>query len=79
MTGNSAVAFGGNEENGSYAVGIGADVYQKYRFDLKYVDFFGATKNGTYDCRAKRLQHPAQGPWPYRRYLQDNILNPRRP
>lgn len=47
MKGNSAVAFGGNERNGSYAVGIAADAYQKYRFDLKYVDFFGKTREGT--------------------------------
>jgi hypothetical protein len=47
LKGNSAVAFGGNERNGSYAVGIAADAYQKYRFDLKYVDFFGKTKEGT--------------------------------
>jgi hypothetical protein len=44
LKGNSAVAFGGNERNGTYAFGIAADAYQKYRFDLKYVDFFGKTK-----------------------------------
>lgn len=41
VSGNSAVAAGGNEDAGSYSVGLAADVYQKYRFDLKYVDFFG--------------------------------------
>lgn len=46
MKGNSALAFAGNEGNGSYAVGLAADAYQKYRFDIKYVDFFGHTKNG---------------------------------
>jgi hypothetical protein len=46
MKGNSALAFAGNEENGQYALGLAADAYQKYRFDIKYVDYFGATKNG---------------------------------
>ena len=47
LKGNSAVAFGGNERNGNYAIGIAADAYQKYRFDLKYVDFYGKTQHGT--------------------------------
>lgn len=41
LSGNSAVSSGGNERAGNYSIGIGADVYQKYRFDLRYVDFFG--------------------------------------
>lgn len=41
LKGNSAIQLGGNEDAGSYSVGISADVYQKYRFDLKYVDAFG--------------------------------------
>lgn len=41
LYGNSAVAAGGNEDAGSYSLGIAADVYQKYRFDLKYIDFVG--------------------------------------
>lgn len=41
LSGNSAVAAGGNEKAGNYSVGIGADAYQKYRFDLKYTDYFG--------------------------------------
>jgi len=44
LEGNAALAFAGNERNGSYAVGIAADAFQKYRFDLKYVDYFGKTK-----------------------------------
>lgn len=48
LSGNAATIFGGNESNGNYSVGIGADVHQKYRFDLKYIDFFGRYKdNGT--------------------------------
>ncbi|WP_298926494.1 DUF1302 domain-containing protein [uncultured Ramlibacter sp.] len=48
LSGNAATVFGGNEGLGNYGVGIGADVFQKYRFDLKYIDFVGRYKdNGT--------------------------------
>lgn len=39
--GNSPVSNGGNEEAGSYSFGIAADIAQKYKADLKYIDFFG--------------------------------------
>ena len=38
---NSAVTSGGSESAGTFGIGIGADVRQKYRFDLKYVGVFG--------------------------------------
>ena len=41
LSGNSAVSSGGNKDAGSYAVGIALDLYSRYRFDLKYVDYFG--------------------------------------
>jgi hypothetical protein len=41
LNGNSAVQLGGNEDAGSYSVGVGFDVHNQYRFDLKYVDNFG--------------------------------------
>ena len=41
LSGNAATVFGGNEDNGNYSVGVGADIYQKYRIDLKYIDFMG--------------------------------------
>ncbi len=41
LSGNSAVSGGGNKRAGNYSIGIGADVYQKYRFDLSYSDTFG--------------------------------------
>lgn len=41
LNGNSAVASGGSEDAGSYAAGLGLDLYNRYRFDLKYVDYFG--------------------------------------
>jgi hypothetical protein len=41
ISGNSAVSFGGNKGAGSYALGLGLDLYNQYRFDLKYVDYFG--------------------------------------
>jgi hypothetical protein len=48
LSGNAPTVFGGNQGNGNYSIGLGADVYQKYRFDLKYIDYFGHTKdNGT--------------------------------
>jgi hypothetical protein len=48
LSGNAPTVFGGNQGNGNYAVGLGVDLYQKYRFDLKYIDYFGRTRdNGT--------------------------------
>lgn len=41
LKGHSAVQLGGNEDSGSYSLGIAADVRNQYRFDLKYVDNFG--------------------------------------
>ncbi|WP_085722929.1 DUF1302 domain-containing protein [Pseudomonas sp. R37(2017)] len=41
LSGNSAVQLGGNKDSGSYSVGVGMDVHNQYRFDLKYVDNFG--------------------------------------
>ncbi len=41
LKGNSAVQAGGNKGAGSYSAGLGFDLYQKYRFDLKYSGFFG--------------------------------------
>jgi hypothetical protein len=48
IDGNAAVTFGGNQGLGNYTVGVSADVQQKYRFDLKYIDYLGRYKhNGT--------------------------------
>jgi hypothetical protein len=48
LRGNAATVFGGNQRAGNYTIGLGFDVQQKYRFDLKYIDFLGAYKsNGT--------------------------------
>jgi hypothetical protein len=48
LKGNSATVFGGNQGLGNYTLGVGADVYQKYRFDLKYIDYLGRYRdNGT--------------------------------
>jgi hypothetical protein len=41
LSGNSAVSGGGGEGAGSYSVGIAADIYQRYRIDLKYIDYYG--------------------------------------
>jgi uncharacterized protein DUF1302 len=48
LSGNAATVFGGNQRLGNYSIGISADVRQKYRFDLKYIDYVGRYKdNGT--------------------------------
>ncbi len=41
LAGNAAVLFGGNRGAGTYAVGVAADIYQKYRIDLKYTGYYG--------------------------------------
>ncbi|MBB3178491.1 DUF1302 domain-containing protein [Variovorax sp. Sphag1AA] len=41
LSGNSAVTFGGNEGAGSWSAGFALDLYSKYRFELKYVGYFG--------------------------------------
>jgi uncharacterized protein DUF1302 len=45
ISGNAPTIFGGNERNGTYTVGVGADLYQKYRIDFKYIDYFGQYKD----------------------------------
>jgi hypothetical protein len=48
LSGNAATVFGGNEDTGTYTVGLGADIHQKHRIDLKYIDWFGRYRdNGT--------------------------------
>jgi hypothetical protein len=41
LHGNAATVFGGNEGLGNFGVGIGADIQQKYRIDLRYSGYFG--------------------------------------
>jgi hypothetical protein len=41
LSGNAAVIFGGNEGGGNYSAGVAADIYQKYRIDLKYTGYYG--------------------------------------
>ena len=48
LSGNAPTLFGGNQGNGNYSIGLGADIVQKYRVDLKYIDFLGHYRdNGT--------------------------------
>ncbi|MEJ8810047.1 DUF1302 domain-containing protein [Variovorax ureilyticus] len=49
LSGNAPTVFGGNQGNGNYSVGLGVDVRQKYRFDIKYIDYLGSYRstNGT--------------------------------
>jgi hypothetical protein len=41
LSGNAATVFGGNQGNGNYSVGLGFDIFQKHRVDLKYIGYFG--------------------------------------
>jgi hypothetical protein len=41
LAGNAAVSSGGNDGTGTYSLGIAADLYQKYRVDLKYTGYYG--------------------------------------
>ncbi|KXB32370.1 hypothetical protein AT959_01355 [Dechloromonas denitrificans] len=41
LKGNSATTFGGSQANGNFTAGLGLDIFQKYRIDLKYVSYFG--------------------------------------
>ncbi len=41
LSGNAAVALGGSKNAGSWSAGLGADIYQKYRIDLKYNGYYG--------------------------------------
>jgi hypothetical protein len=41
LIGNAAVAGGGSEGTGGFAIGLSADVFAKYRFDLKYTGYYG--------------------------------------
>jgi hypothetical protein len=66
LSGVSAIQAGGSEKAGNYSIGISADIYNKYKFDLAYVDYFGpsdtcdnamtdgampdATAGGAYTC-----------------------------
>ena len=48
LSGNAPTIFGGNQDNGNYSIGVAADIFQKYRVDLKYIDYYGKYKdNGT--------------------------------
>ena len=66
--GESAVQGGGNRSAGAYSVGVGADIYNQYKFDLKYIENFGkfdtcenttdgATPgaNGLYNCEPGQI------------------------
>jgi len=45
VDGNSPTVNGGNQGLGNYTVGLTADVQQRYRFDLKYIDYIGRYKS----------------------------------
>jgi hypothetical protein len=41
LAGNSAVLSGGNEDAGSYSVGVAADIQTRHNLALRYVGFYG--------------------------------------
>ncbi len=41
IAGNAAVTSGGQRDAGTFAAGVAADIYQKYRIDLKYTGYYG--------------------------------------
>jgi len=41
LSGNAAVALGGNKGAGNFSAGIAADIYQKYRVTLAYTGYYG--------------------------------------
>lgn len=41
LKGNSPILVGGNKDAGNYSLGLSFDIRQKYKFDLKWTDFFG--------------------------------------
>ena len=72
--------FGGNEGAGNYSVGIAADIYQKYRFDLKYIGYYGDySTNPTAEpaggvMRAQRRRTLPVRPRLRVAHLQDHLL-----
>jgi len=46
LKGNSPVPFGGNEDSGTWSIGLGADYLGKYKFDVAYTDYFGEYTKG---------------------------------
>lgn len=46
LMGNSPVPFGGNKNDGTWSIGLGADYQGKYKFDLAYHGYFGVLNTG---------------------------------
>ena len=75
--------FGGNEGGGNYSVGVAADIYQKYRVDLKYSGYYGdystnptaATPAGGVHGRAQRRQRVAVRSRLGLAHVQDHVLS----
>ena len=46
LSGNAAVALGGNRNAGNYSLGVAADFYQKYKVTLQYIGYYGDYTTG---------------------------------
>lgn len=49
LSGNAATTLGGNQGTGNYSLGLGFDIFQKHRIDLKYVSYFGRLNDTAYN------------------------------
>jgi len=67
IDGNSPVQGGGSRDTGNYSIGVGAQIYNQYFVDLKYVDAFGRTKkcnNTPADVNGKTVDTSGDGATP---------------
>ncbi len=74
ISGNSALgSHGGSEGSGTFGIGIAADIYQKYRIDLKYVGFYGDNRcaRACRSIRAPARPVPSTSSTVRTRHLQD--------
>ncbi|MND31113.1 hypothetical protein D3C80_216540 [compost metagenome] len=67
LHGHSAVVGGGDEGAGQYGVGLAADVYSRYRFDLKYVDYYGKADTCNNPATDGASQNPLDAAGGFRR------------
>ena len=49
--------FGGSENGGNWSAGVAADIYQKYRIDLKYSGYYGDYSTNPTTGHARRRRH----------------------
>jgi Protein of unknown function (DUF1302) len=60
LSGNAATTFGGNQGNGNTSIGLGFDIFQKHRVDLKYIAYFGEINDYGVGAAPLRAQNITQ-------------------